>query len=164
MASLEVIFSLSLLFIHQLNSMLSTDSTTFDTSSTPTSADSMSIIFMFLFLSTDKILGVQSCPGNFCIQGFFLFIVPHLDICVWHFSWLDAIPNWRQIRVQCFRWTYERTALPYSFSRLLRLFKALFSVDLASLHKQKTEDGVPDGEKNKLLSSVPTHQSFEVQG
>ena len=41
----------SFLFIQQFNWMLSTNTSAFDTSSTPTPVDSMSRIFMFLFLS-----------------------------------------------------------------------------------------------------------------
>ena len=66
----------SLLFIQQFNSMLSTDSTTVDATNTPTSVDSMPRLFMFLCLATGGILGAQSYPGNFCFQGFFLFIIP----------------------------------------------------------------------------------------
>ena len=56
----------SLPFIQLFNSILSTDSTTFDTRRTLTTVDSTSRILMLLFLSTGWILGTPSCPGNFC--------------------------------------------------------------------------------------------------
>ena len=106
---------LSLLFIQQFNSMWSINSTTFDTSSTPTSVNSMSRIVMFRFLSTCGVLGIHSCPGNLSFQGLFIFIVRHLDIFTWYFNWLNVITIWGQIRVQSVLWTCERTALPYFF-------------------------------------------------
>ena len=71
----------SFLFFQQFNSMLSTNTATFDTSSTPTPVDSMSGIFMFLFLSARWILRIHSDSGNFCFQKFLIFFVSHFDIC-----------------------------------------------------------------------------------
>ena len=53
--------------------------------------------------------------GNFCFQGFFIFIVSHFDICTRFTNWFDVITNWCYFSIQSFRWSYERTALPYSF-------------------------------------------------
>ena len=83
-------------------------------SSTPISVNNMSWIFIFLFLSTRGILRIQSCSGKICFQWFLIFIVSHFDIITGRFNWLNVITNWSQIYDQSFRWTYERTALPYS--------------------------------------------------
>ena len=63
-------------FTQRFNSILYTNFTTVDKSSTKTSVNSTSRIIMFLFLSTRGILGIHSCSENFCFQGFFIFIVP----------------------------------------------------------------------------------------
>ena len=68
--------SSSLLFTQRFNSMLYTNFTTVDKSSTKTSVNSTSGIIMFLFLSTRGILGIQSDSENLRFQGFFIFIVP----------------------------------------------------------------------------------------
>ena len=81
-------------FIQQFNSMLST---------------------RFLFLSVCWILWTLSDFGNFCFQGFLIFFVSHFDICTRFPNWFDTITNWCCISIQSFRWTYERTALPYPF-------------------------------------------------
>ena len=107
--------SFSFLFLLRFNSMLSTNTSTFDTSSTPTPVNSMSCIFMFLFLSARGVLRIHSDSGNFCFQRFFIFIVSHFDICTRFPNWFDVITNWCYISIQSFCSTYERTALPYSF-------------------------------------------------
>ena len=84
-------FSLSL-SIQQFSSMLSPDSTTVDTSSTTTSVDSMSRLFMFLFLSTCGILGTHSRSGELCFHGFIIFTVLHVDI--FFFFWVHAVLRW----------------------------------------------------------------------
>ena len=73
--------SFSFLFLQQFNSMLSTNTSTFNTCSTPTPVNSTSIIFMFLFFSARWILRIHSDFGNFCFQGFLIFFVSHVDIC-----------------------------------------------------------------------------------
>ena len=85
-------------FLQQFKSMLPTDTSTFDT---------------FLFVSARGILRIRSDSGNFCFQGFFIFIVSHFDICTRFSNWFDAIANWCYISIQSFRWTYDRTTLPY---------------------------------------------------
>ena len=60
-------------------------------------------------------LGIHSCSENLCFQWFFVFIVSHFDIFTGRFNWFNVITYLGQIRVQNFRWTYERTALPPSF-------------------------------------------------
>ena len=69
----------SFLFLQQFNSMLSTNTSTFDTTRTP--------------------IPVPLLPN----------VVLHLDIFTWYFNWLNVITNWGQIRVHKFRWTFERT-------------------------------------------------------
>ena len=49
-------------------------------------------------------------PGGPLLQR-----VLHLHRFTWRFDGLEVITNWGQIRVQSFRWTHERTALPDSF-------------------------------------------------
>ena len=61
------------------NSMWSTTLSTFDTGSTPISADGVSWLLMFLFLSTRTILWIRSCSGTLCFQWFFIFIVSQFD-------------------------------------------------------------------------------------
>ena len=68
--------SFSFLVLQLFSSMLFTNSSTFDTSSTSFSVHSMSCTFMFF--STRGILRVHSCSGNLCFQWFFVFIVSHL--------------------------------------------------------------------------------------
>ena len=91
-----------------------------------------------------------------------LFVVLHLDIFTRRFTWLSVIAKWRQIRVQSSRWTYERTALPYSFPGCGELFTTLVSVDCTSLLNNEIEDDVFDVNWNELFFSVPTHQLFEL--
>ena len=79
--------------IQHYNSMLSTNSTTVDACNTSTSANNMSRIFMFLFLSTRGILGIQSCSGNPRFQWFFIFTAPHFDIFTWRYNWFNVITN-----------------------------------------------------------------------
>ena len=91
------------------------NTSTFDTSSTPTPVDSMSCIFTFLFLSVRWILRIHSDSGNFCFQGFFIFLISHFDICTIFSNWFDVITNWCNVSIQSFRWSSERTALPSTF-------------------------------------------------
>ena len=73
--------SFSIFFRQRLNLKMSPNTTTFDTSSTPTPVNSMSIIFMILFFSTHGILRVHSGSGNFCFFFFcffFFFLFRHL--------------------------------------------------------------------------------------
>ena len=105
----------SFFFLQQFTSMLSTNTSTFDTGGTPTPKDSMSSIFMFLFLSARGVLRIHSHSGNFCFYGFLIFFVSHFDICTRFPNWFDANTNWCYISIQSFRWTYERTALPSPF-------------------------------------------------
>ena len=105
----------SLLFIQQFNSMLSTNSTTFDTSSTPTSVDSLSKIVMFLFLSTRGILGDSCLPWEPLLPmvlHLHRFLSRHLHL---GFQLAQCHHQLQPDLVQSFRWTYERIALPYSF-------------------------------------------------
>ena len=53
---------------------------------TSTSANHMSRIFMFSFLSTRGILGILSCSGNPRFQWFFIFTAHHSDIFTWRFN------------------------------------------------------------------------------
>ena len=62
----------SFLFFQQFNSMLSTNTSTLDTSSTPTPVDSMSRIFMFLFLFARWIPWIHADTGDFLLPR-----VPH---------------------------------------------------------------------------------------
>ena len=94
----------SLFFIQQFNSMLSTNSSTLDTSSTPTSENSnVQNLHVFVYLD------VWYYWDSFLPCEPLLPMVLHL-----HHS-LNVITIWCQIRVQSFRRTHERTALPSSF-------------------------------------------------
>ena len=148
-----------LLRIQKFNPMLSTDARTFDTSSTPTSVEPK--FFMFLFLSTGRVL-VPSCPENFCFQEFFLFLTPHLDIFTVALELARCHHLLDQIFVLCFRWTHERIALPYSFLDW-ELFTNIVLCPRSPLCSGRTwRFFVPDVDSYEILSSVPTHQSFEV--
>ena len=57
----------------------------------------------------------DSDSGTSCFQGFLIFFVSHFDICTRLSHWFDVITTWCYTSIQSFRWTYERTALPYSF-------------------------------------------------
>ena len=92
---------MSLLFLTQFDSALSTDCSTFDTkvllNACPQSSCSC-------FSRLVGILGIHSCPGKLCRPTrFFIFIVPHLDIITWRFNWCNVISNWDQIHGQSFR-------------------------------------------------------------
>ena len=115
--------SFSFLFFQQFNSMLSINTSTFNTSSTPTPVDSMSCIFMFLFFSARWVLWIHSDSGNFCFQGFLIFFVSHFDIYTRLSNWFDVITDWCYISIQSFRWTYERTCTAISVSRLLTILR-----------------------------------------
>ena len=93
---------------------LSPNTTSFGTSSTPIPVNSVSTIFMFLFCSIHGILRVHFDCGNHFFQGVFFFL-SCLDICTRFSHWLDVITNGYCISIQSCHWTYERTALPYSF-------------------------------------------------
>ena len=95
--------------------MLSNNTATFDTSSTPTPVVSTSWIFMFLFLSASWILRIHSVSGHFCFQNFLIFFVSHFDICTRFPNWFDVINNWNCISIRSFRWTYEHTAMSSPF-------------------------------------------------
>ena len=97
---------------------LSPNTTTFDTSSTPTPVNSISIIFMFSFFSTPGIPQVCFNCRNFLLLRILLLhllLVSCFDICTRITHWLDVITNGCHISIQSCHWTYERTALPYSF-------------------------------------------------
>ena len=57
----------SFLFFQQFNSMLSTNTSTFDTSNTSIPVDNMSWIFMFLLLSPSWVLWIHSDSGEFLL-------------------------------------------------------------------------------------------------
>ena len=80
----------------------------FDTNNTPTLVNSLSTIFGFLFFSTRRVL-----LDHF--KGLFFFFVFCFLIYTRFHHWLDVITNGYCISIQSCRWTYERTALPYSF-------------------------------------------------
>ena len=129
--------------------MLSTNSTTFDTSSTPTSVDNLSKIVMFLFLSTRGILGVHACPGNLCFQWFFIFTASHLDIFTWDFNWLNVVTSWSQILFRVFVGLTSALLCPTRFSAAEYCSRYCFSVDFISLLNSKL----------KMLSSMLTGMS-----
>ena len=60
--------------------MLSANSSTFDTSSTPTSAQRFLNLPVLVFLDL-WVLRFYSCSGNICFQWLFVFIASHFDIC-----------------------------------------------------------------------------------
>ena len=117
---------------------------------------------MLLFPSTGQILGVESCPGNLCCQWFFpssSFLISTSsrgtsvgsvssprspDPCARVFAGLTSALLWHI----CFQ-TAEICS-QYS-SRLTSTFVQV-----------EIEDVVQGVDSNELLSSVPTHQSFEV--
>ena len=87
--------------------------TIFDTNNTPTPVISVSAIFEVLFFSTRRIiLDHFKCRNSF-FKGFFFF-VSRFDIYARFSHWLDVITSGYCISIQSCRWTYERTALPYS--------------------------------------------------
>ena len=154
----------SFLFVQQFYSMLS-DSTTFETNTTPTSVDSMSRIFMFLLLSTGGIIEVQSGLRNFCFQRFFFFLAPHLEIFTWHFNWLDVSTNWRQFPCsQCSLGLRAPLLCHIRFPTSENCSENCshwcppwtFSVQV------EFQDVVLDVDRDELLSSMPVHQTFEV--
>ena len=59
----------SFLFLQHFNSMLSTNTSTFDTSRTPIPVNIMSWIFTLLFLFARGILRIHPYSGNFCSKG-----------------------------------------------------------------------------------------------
>ena len=86
--------SFSLLFFQQFNSMLSTNTSTFNTKQHTNSCGQHVLnIFMFLFLSARWILRIHSDSGNFCFQGFLIFFVSLFDICTRFPNWFDVITN-----------------------------------------------------------------------
>ena len=103
--------SCSFLLLKQFDSMLSTHSSAFDRCGTPTSVNSMSRIFMFLFISTHRILRIHSHSGNLCLQWFFIFVIPQSDVFTVHLIWFDVITNWCHITIKNLRWTHERALL-----------------------------------------------------
>ena len=94
---------------------LSTNSLTFDTSITPTSAHSILSRHVLVFLdswdSSDSFLLWE--PLLRMVLG--LHRIPFGDLHVALQIGTMLSPVGGQIRVQSFRWTYERAALPYSF-------------------------------------------------
>ena len=82
-------FVLSLSSSHNPIGCCPPNSTTFDTSNTPTSVRSMSRMFLFLFLSTRGILGIHSCSGNLHFHWFFIF--HHFDVFTWRSTWFSVI-------------------------------------------------------------------------
>ena len=108
--------SFSFLFLQQLNSMLSTDTSPFNTSSTNSCRQHV------LNLQARWVLRIHSDTWNVCFQRY-----PHLlrfpfDIYTRFHHWFDVITNGSYISVQSFRWTYERTALPSSLPDCSQFF------------------------------------------
>ena len=112
----ESFFLFPLLFFQQFNSMLSTNTSTFNTSSTPTPTYNMCPeSSCSCFSQLVGFLGFNSDSGNFWFQGFLIFFVSHFSICTRLRYWFDVITNWCYISIQRYRWTYERTALSTPF-------------------------------------------------
>ena len=72
--------SSALLFLQQVTSLLSTNFCAFDTINTTISVNSLSRIFMILFLSTRGIPRVHSCSVKLCFQRFFIFTISYSGI------------------------------------------------------------------------------------
>ena len=145
-------------FLQEFNLMSSTNSSTFDTSSTPIPAHGRSWIFMFLFLSTRRILRIHPCS----FSVFIVFIVFHFDIFTGRFNWFNVITNFGFISVQCFRRTHDGTCSATIVSRLLRIVHNIGFCGLHFFAQKEYEDVLRDVDWNELFSSVPIHQSLEV--
>ena len=107
------------------------------------------VLNLHVLLSARGILRIHSASGNFCFQRFFIFTR--------FTNWSDVTTKWCYISIQCFRWTYERTALPYSFPDC---FVGLCGFQFSA--QVEIENVVFENDWNEFFSSKPAHQSLKM--